>query len=796
MTPEAPPAFTARRRVLRETLFFLLFVVLAVAMTWPWVLHLRDHVPDEGDPYLCSWVIWWNQHQLFTDPLNLFHSNLFFPYRYSLAFSEHQFGIALHLLPFFALGLRPLTVHGIGILLGYALCGYGAFRLTRTLSGSTGGAFVAGIAFAFLPYRLQHLSHLVYLWAGWIPLMFEALVLFAKRRTGRRAAWLGAAFLINGLCSIHWLVLTALPFAICGVVLAAREGALEDPAFRRRGGLALGIAGLCLLPFLVPYRRLATLYGFERNAAEAATFSADLASWLTVDPRVKLWSGFGEQPPKGERSLFPGLLLLMLPVASLLLTAPGREGSPARAPEDRAPPSRALIRTLDATAMSALAVAILAASPSHLKLSLFGKTLLTAASPDRALVLLFVVVATRFWHAYPNALSLCREKNLQDSLAAPTRPAILAVGLILFITGFAGSLGLNFFFHRFLFETIEIFRSIRAPARWAMVACLGLALLAGEGVRLIAERTRRGAASTAVFLILSAAILFEVHAVPLPLVRGAADPTPLALHLKETAMRGGIVELPIDAFPGLFESVLRAADHGRPLITATSGFSVPTVEKIRGFTAERPIPDSLFNHLESIPTSYVVLHWTWIAPPNRSAYEDLVNRGVDSGRLRFVKRFSAPGLVDLFAVAKTEPEAGVPRPGARISPDPRGTPVLANAREDSNLSGWVEAPSNGDVVTGRLTVVGWGRIRGEDLGVTVLIDGEPRPPSTFKRVPRPDVAEVKSWFGDFTHAGFEVSFEPRPGDDGPHDLSVFLATKDGRFRVLARRFEWRGAATP
>ena len=37
-----------------------------------------------------------------------------------------------------ALGAQPLTVHAVAMFFGFATCGYGAFRLARTLTGSTG----------------------------------------------------------------------------------------------------------------------------------------------------------------------------------------------------------------------------------------------------------------------------------------------------------------------------------------------------------------------------------------------------------------------------------------------------------------------------------------------------------------------------------------------------------------------------------------------------------------------------------------------------------------------------------
>ncbi|HKC24505.1 MAG TPA: hypothetical protein VKF32_07165, partial [Thermoanaerobaculia bacterium] len=72
----------------RELLVFAAFAALTVLMTWPWVTHVRDAVSDPGDPYLNSWIMYWDFHQTFHDPLRLFDGNVFYPYRYSLAFSE------------------------------------------------------------------------------------------------------------------------------------------------------------------------------------------------------------------------------------------------------------------------------------------------------------------------------------------------------------------------------------------------------------------------------------------------------------------------------------------------------------------------------------------------------------------------------------------------------------------------------------------------------------------------------------------------------------------------------------
>jgi hypothetical protein len=688
----------------RESLVFVAFLGLTVAMTWPWVLHLRDHCSDPGDPYLNSWIMWWDFHQTFHDPLHLFDGNIFFPLKYSLAFSEHNYGIALLFFPLYALGIRPLTVQGLATLLGFASCGYGAFRLGRTLTGSTGAAWVTGIAFAFVPYRFGQLPHVNYLFSGWIPLLLEALVLFLRDRSRKRAAWLGVSFFMNGLSVIHWLVLTLIPLAATGLVLAFRQGAERDRAGLRRGALALGIAGIALLPFLLPYQRAAKLYGFTRTPDDAAAFSAHPKDWLSADARNRAWRGLGA-PPASERGLFPGLLLLLLPLAAL--------GS----------------------------------------------------------------------HAAPKASS------------APRAPDIVVVGALWAVLGFLGSLGMNAPFHRVLYETLFLFRSIRVPARWAMVAYLGLALLAGAGALALCEawNRRRPAAWRAmlVFGVAASGLLFEDRAAPLDLFRGEADPDEATRFLAKTPMTGGLVELPAGtAEHGNYRAVLRAADHQKPLVTGISGFVGPVVRTIERKERETPIPGDLLDYLEEIPTSYLLVHDAWLFPGTRDVHRDWLARGMASGRLLFVKRFDGRMRNELYAVVRNEPDA---RALERLPWTPSGVPpqVSTFTREDATLTGSIDEPAENAVVTGPLRVRGWARIPGEDLHVTVTIDGEERSFVTGARVPRPDVEAAVPPLGDCRAAGYEAVYAFARGDDGVHELDVLFRSSDGRERHYPpRRFTW------
>jgi hypothetical protein len=785
------------RRLLPEILVCLAFLGLTAVMTWPWVLHVRDHCSDAGDPYLNSWIMWWDFHQTFHDPLHLFQGNIFFPLKYSLAFSEHNYGIALLFFPLYALGIRPLTVQGLATLLGFTFSGYGAFRLGRTLTGSTGAAWVTGIAFAFVPYRFGQMPHVNYLFSGWIPVLLEALVLFLRERTKKRAIWLGVAFFMNALSVVHWFVLTLIPLAATGLILAFRHGAERDRAGLRRGALALGIAGLALLPFLIPYQRAAKLYGFTRGAGEAREYSALPKDWLDMDAWNRTWRGFAEWPAPNERCLFPGLLLFLLPLAAALLTraAPGDPAPPEERPA-LGPRALRVLPWLDGISIIAGTLALLASSPTGIHIRLGGKEVFRATESSRALALLAVALLARCWIAYPKALPFVHGRNLPESLRLLRRPEAILVGGVWAVLGFFGSLGMNFPFHRVLFETVFLFRSIRVPARWAMVAYLGLAVLAGVGAKALADawRQRRSGtrAAALVFVLASLGLLFEDRAAPLELVRGEADPDEATLFLAKTPMKGGLVELPSGTEGyGNYRAMLRAADHGKPLVTAVSGFSSPIVSRIEEDERKTPIPDELLDFLEKLPTSYILVRDSWLSPELRDAHREWLARGMASGRLLFVRRFDGRVKNDLYAVVKSEPEAKA------LDPLPwtlAGGPLPSRAlyREDATLVGSIDTPAENATVTGPLRVTGWARIPGEDLHVTVTIDGDKRNPVKGARVPRPGVQTVIPSLGDCRSAGYEATYAFEPGDEGPHEIQALFRAADGRQRHYPpRRFTWK-----
>jgi hypothetical protein len=238
------------------------------------------------------------------------------------------------------------------------------------------------------------------------------------------------------------------------------------------------------------------------------------------------------------------------------------------------------------------------------------------------------------------------------------------------------------------------FQSIRFPSRAAMICYVGLAVLGGIGGSRLVDRLQSAFSfwklPVLATVLIAGALLFELRAAPLFVEKGEVDATALALRLRQTSMTGGIVELPSEAEGARHFYMLRAADHGRPLVNATSSFISPFTDQINQATRGK-IDPAFMDFLEQVPTSYLVVHNDRMTVEGLAASERFVIRQVKAERLRFVNRFD--GNTDLFAVVRNEPgaqsEASLPIHdsfrdwGSEIRRDPLN--LLAQADQSQTL---------------------------------------------------------------------------------------------------------------
>ena len=619
----------------------LLFVALAVAMTWPLTPNLGRAVSDFGDPYLNIWILDWDWYATLHQPLSLFHANAIYPAKYSLAFSENLYGIALLLFPLRAVGVTPIAAYNVAMLLGFAFCGFTAYLLGRKLTGCFSAGIAAGVFYAFVPFRFVHLPHLQHVWGGWLPLLLLTLLLYAEQPSRKRAAMFGAVFVMNGLTNIHYLFFGAFAAAVTAALLIPRR-AWRDLL------IAVAASLVILAPFLYPYAAAAKLYGMERTWAESYHYSAYTMDWLTKNV---------EEP---ERRLFPGVLALIAAVAAF--------------------------------------------------------------------------VTWRRWQK-------------------------LALAWLWIAIGFAGSLGMHFELHRFLFGAVPGFRAIRVPARWAVIAYVGLSILIALVTSAIARRNRWLA------FIVPIAFVIELWAAPIRWYMAVPQAPPVYEWLARG--RTPIAEVPMDTFLSDYSYHFRSTVHHRPMVNGVQ--QTPQRRDIAAKWFGNPIGDEFVDALKLAGVDLIVVHGDRLYE-RAPAVRDWLRRELDRGRLSYVRDFSGSGEGDwVFTLRR----AGVPP--ARLQSFLRNEIPCTPRTFVAPLS-----PAWGDTVKGKLIVAGFA---GSPHGLKYA-DVYFNNRTIRERIPLENVVRC----GITEHRFFHV-FEKRPAGVWT-ETDIQIDAVDGKGGVITSEDRW------
>jgi hypothetical protein len=300
----------------------LLYTVLSVVFTWPLAVEPGALAPAHFDPPFTAWRLGWIAHQLgHVGQLGgwdrLFDGNIFYPDRRTLAYSDAVLLQGVLGAPLIALGVPILGVANLLTLIALVGSATGAYLLAHRLTGHRGAAIVAGLVFAFSPYRRVHLPHLELQWAQWMPLAFWAwhrLLDTGRMRDGLLCA---ATVLLQVLSSIYYAVFLAIGLVVVGgITLAARRGRIALPA-----ALGLGIGALIVAVgagiYGQPYAYVRTLVG-DRSLDETTRYSATPRSFITTSPDTVVYANVLPHDGEGETELFPGITPVALAGVALV----------------------------------------------------------------------------------------------------------------------------------------------------------------------------------------------------------------------------------------------------------------------------------------------------------------------------------------------------------------------------------------------------------------------------------------------------------------------------------------------
>ena len=304
------------RRFLQAMGVIALFALITVAMTYPQARYLPTHVPQGDDALLSIWRLSWVAHAMHTNPADLLNGNIFYPERRTLAYTDAALLEGFAATPLIWSGLSPITVYNVIVLAAIALSGAAMWLYAFQLTGSPHAAVLAGIIFAFAPFRFDHLAHLELQATMFLPLTLlwiERALDGGERRDVYAAA---ACFVAQVYTGIYYAVFltTALVF-----ILPFRLKAM-DPEKRRalvRPAISAGlIATVIVLPYLLAYVSNRDALG-ERDIKDVGLYSATLSNYLATPPGNLLHGWWSAGLGLAERRLFPGFIAIGLAAIGL-----------------------------------------------------------------------------------------------------------------------------------------------------------------------------------------------------------------------------------------------------------------------------------------------------------------------------------------------------------------------------------------------------------------------------------------------------------------------------------------------
>ena len=219
--------------------------------------------------------------------------------------------------PLVALGVPVIGVANLLTFVALVGSAFFAYLLAYRLTNHRGAALVAGLVFAFSPYRRVHLQHLELQWAQWMPLAFWAwhrLLDTGRMRDGLLCA---AAILLQLLSSIYYAVFLAVGLAVVGTItLVARRGRIAAPAVLGLVSGAVIVVGVAAI-YGQPYAYVRTLVG-DRSLEETTRYSATPRSFVTIPADNVVYRHVLPHDGEGETELFPGVTPVVLAGAALI----------------------------------------------------------------------------------------------------------------------------------------------------------------------------------------------------------------------------------------------------------------------------------------------------------------------------------------------------------------------------------------------------------------------------------------------------------------------------------------------
>ena len=286
-----------------------------MGLTYPLAFHPGSLGYDvsNGDGQFSVWNVAWVARTLVVDPAHVFDANIFYPHRWTLAYSEANLGAGALALPVYWATRNAYTALNFALLASFVLSATGMYYLARYLVRDRRAAVIAAISFAYCPHVFAHLPHIQLLMTAGLPFSLLAFHRLVDRPSAGRAVVLGLAMAAQAYFCAYYAVFVTLMVGYAVFFTAFWRRLWRDTRYLMRVLTAAIIAVIAVLPLAIVYVMLQRSTGFSRPVEAAQSYSANWSAYLASSAYIHAW--MLALLPAWNEVLFPGFVAVGFGVA-------------------------------------------------------------------------------------------------------------------------------------------------------------------------------------------------------------------------------------------------------------------------------------------------------------------------------------------------------------------------------------------------------------------------------------------------------------------------------------------------
>jgi hypothetical protein len=301
---------------------------------WPLIMNIANY-SEGGDAMFNAWTLARDQHCILRQDCPQYaNANIYFPHKDTMYYSETQLSAGLLTLPLYFINDNPIFSYNILTILSFFFAGWFMYLLAKRLSkGNELYAVLAGLVFAFAPFKMAAISHLQNISIFYLPLGVLLILLYIEKPARRYLYALFAVLALQFFASWYQMVFVLITLGVLlGGMLLFR---LVKPRQILMLSLVIGLAAISTAPLAKGYIHFSKTNQATFDIGQQITYSSSLSDYVKPQSGTLLGKAYYHLRPHSQVNSFNpdsysyhGLVLYALAICLFVIVYRHRKASP------------------------------------------------------------------------------------------------------------------------------------------------------------------------------------------------------------------------------------------------------------------------------------------------------------------------------------------------------------------------------------------------------------------------------------------------------------------------------------